>query len=232
MTKGYIFDYGGTIDTRGDHWGRVLWKGYELCGIPVNERQFREAYVHAERILGRNPIIKPSFTFRRTLDTKLRIEMEYLMTEGYWNVSEEMFVKKHSEMLEFLYDEVCNVVAESTKVLEALKPEYPMVLVSNFYGNISTVLREFGLESFFNSVIESAVVGIRKPNTRIFALGIEALGLPASDVTVVGDSYYKDILPAKSLGCRTVWIKGFGWTDEEYDETVPDRVISRLDEIL
>ena len=27
--KGIIFDYGGTLDTRGDHWSEVLWQGYE-----------------------------------------------------------------------------------------------------------------------------------------------------------------------------------------------------------
>ena len=34
--KGIIFDYGGTLDTRGDHWSEVLWKGYERFGIGVN----------------------------------------------------------------------------------------------------------------------------------------------------------------------------------------------------
>ena len=231
MTKGYIFDYGGTIDTRGDHWGR-LWKCYKRCGMPVTEQQFREAYVHAERVLGRNPIVKPSFTFLKTLGTKLRIEMEYLMTEGYWDVSEEGYVMKHSEILKMVYGETCGIVAENRSVLKELGREHPLVLVSNFYGNMSTVLGEFGLDGLFVSVVESAVVGIRKPDPRIFSLGVEALQLPARDVTVVGDSYYKDILPARSLGCRTVWIKGLGWTDEEYDLTVPDKVISRLDELL
>lgn len=232
MTKGLIFDYGGTIDTRGDHWGKVLWKGYERCGIPVNEEQFREAYVHAERTLGRNPIIQPTYTFRKTLDMKLRIEMEHLMMQGYWNVDEAEYKAMHDQLLDLLYGDVCNVVAESKEVLEVLSASHPMVLVSNFYGNIGTVLREFGLEGYFKSVVESAVVGIRKPDPRLFGIGVEALGLPASDVTVVGDSFYKDILPAKKIGCRTIWIKGMGWTDEQYDETVPDKVIARLDELI
>ena len=33
--KGIIFDYGGTLDTRGDHWSEVLWQGYEHFGIGV-----------------------------------------------------------------------------------------------------------------------------------------------------------------------------------------------------
>lgn len=131
-----------------------------------------------------------------------------------------------------VYGETCGIVAENRSVLKELGREHPLVLVSNFYGNMPTVLGEFGLDGLFVSVVESAVVGIRKPDPRIFALGVDALQLPARDVTVVGDSYYKDILPARSLGCRTVWIKGLGWTDEEYDLTVPDKVISRLDELL
>ena len=232
MTKGIIFDYGGTIDTNGDHWGKVLWKGYERCGIPVTELQFREAYVYAERTLGSKSIIRPSYTFHKTLEIKLRLEMEYLMTEGYWDVSEEEYTNKHAELLELLYREVCDVVAESRRVLGVLKNNHPMVLVSNFYGNISSVLKEFDLEQYFNSVIESAVVGIRKPDSRIFTLGVEALGLQATDVTVIGDSFYKDILPAKKAGCHAIWIKGMGWTDEKYDDNVPDMIITRLCELL
>ena len=78
MIKGYIFDYGGTLDTHGCHWGKVIWHAYQHCGVPVTEAQFREAYVYAERTLGRNPIIQPDFTFRQTLETKLRIQLEYL----------------------------------------------------------------------------------------------------------------------------------------------------------
>ena len=76
--KGYIFDYGGTIDTRGCHWGKMLWHAYERHQVPVCEEHFREAYVYAERELGKNPIIQPSYTFRKTLETKLRIELDCL----------------------------------------------------------------------------------------------------------------------------------------------------------
>ena len=53
-----------------------------------------------------------------------------------------------------------------------------------------------------------------------------------SEVTVVGDSFYKDILPAKKAGCRTIWFKGEGWTDETYDESIPDQVITDLSQVI
>ena len=78
LIRGYIFDYGGTLDTAGRHWGRVLWNGYLRHGVPVDEAAFRDAYVFAERKLGSCPIIRPDDTFRTTLDKKLALELGFL----------------------------------------------------------------------------------------------------------------------------------------------------------
>ncbi|MBR1469401.1 MAG: HAD family hydrolase [Prevotella sp.] len=236
--KGIIFDYGGTLDTAGCHWGQMLWHAYERQQVPVTEQQFRDAYVHGERTLGRNPIIKPDDTFHRTLSTKIRLEMEYLCTQGAWNASETEFKQKHEAVLNDLYAEVQRITAHSADVLSELHQRYPMVLVSNFYGNIACVLREFGFDHLFLDIVESAVVGIRKPDPRIFTLGVEALNrhletpLVPSEILVVGDSFYKDILPARKAGCQTAWFKGEGWTEETYEESVPDLVINDLSELL
>ncbi len=228
-TKGYIFDYGGTLDTGGCHWGKRIWHAYEKCHVPVSEELFRDAYVYAERELGRNPIIQPDYTFRKTLDVKLRIEMEYISEKqpgfdtGLW----------HDAVLYELYEATREETARSLRVLKVLKERRPMVLVSNFYGNIATVLHEFGLDGIFDSIVESAVVGVRKPDPRIFSLGVEALGMKPEDVTVVGDSYDKDIVPARKAGCHTVWMKGEGWTDDEpEDMTAADMTIGTLEELI
>ena len=76
------------------------------------------------------------------------------------------------------------------------------------------------------------MVGIRKPDLRIFLLGVEALGLQPGEVTVVGDSMNKDIIPAREAGCRTVWLRGRQWTDTPVDESLPDNIINDLNELL
>ena len=221
MIKGYIFDYGGTLDTGGQHWGKVIWHAYERQHVPVSEAAFREAYVHAERTLGRNPIIQPDFTFRRTLEEKLRIELDFLRLPQY-----------QQAVVDDLYALTCAETARSREVLLQLRERYPMVLVSNFYGNIATVLREFRLDGIFQTIVESAVVGVRKPDPRIFTLGVEALGLRPDEVIVVGDSMDKDFIPARQAGCHTVWFQGEGWTDDPVDATQADQVITSLTEIL
>ena len=173
--KGIIFDYGGTLDTCGQHWGKKLWHAYERQHVPVSEQQFRDAYVYGERTLGRNPIIKPDYTFHRTLSTKIRLEMEHLCTHNAWDASEEEFRAKHQAVLDDLYAEVQATTAHSIGVLRELHERYPMVLVSNFYGNIECVLHEFGFDGLFLDIVESAIVGVRKPDPRIFELGVEKL---------------------------------------------------------
>ena len=222
MTEGWIFDYGGTLDTGGQHWGKVLWHAYERHRIAVTEQQFREAYVHAERTLGKNPIIKPTDTFRKTLETKLRLQMAFL------GIGDDALLP----LLDDVYAGAVQQTARSRDILLQLKERCPLVLVSNFYGNLSTVLREFALDGISEAVVESAVVGVRKPDPRIFLLGAEALGLPPYSVTAVGDSLEKDIIPARQAGCRTVWLQGEGWTAHDASAPEADRVIYGLDELL
>ena len=228
MIKGYIFDYGGTLDTGGQHWGKVIWHAYERQQVPVTEEAFREAYVHAERTLGKNPIIQPDFTFYKTIETKIRIQLEYLQEKN--DVSFVSYYLK--KLTDDLYALTCKETAKSREVLLQLKQQYPMVLVSNFYGNIATVLKEFQLDGIFDTIIESAVVGVRKPDPQIFTLGVEALGMCPDEVVVVGDSMDKDIIPAGKAGCHTVWFKGEGWTNDPVDESPAEIVITDLTQIL
>ncbi len=229
MHKTYIFDYGGTLDTGGDHWGRVIWHAYERAGIPVGEEQFREAYVFAERKLGSEPIIKPSFTFRETLHTKLQIEMEHLgINEGLTKVLDDLYALTQKQ------------TAASREVLLKLRETATLALVSNFYGNLSTVLSEFHLDDLFDVVVESAAVGVRKPDPAIYRLALTELecnhncqlSILNSQITVVGDSMKNDIQPAKELGLYTIQISGEPWDNINTTGISADRVITNLKELL
>ena len=271
--KGIIFDYGGTLDTRGDHWSEVLWQGYEHFGIGVaddeevepgvsiHKQAFRDAYVYGERALAVNPIVTPDFHFEDILREKLILELNFLAGKELLETgkddsekqaklgnfgkdsdasSESLFLSLSDseihqiavDMARYINAKTLALLKENKQVLEHLKQKgYPMVLVSNFYGNINQVLKDAGIDGYFEGVIESAVVGVRKPNPAIFALGVCALDLPASQVLVVGDTYGKDIVPAHKLGCHTLWIKGLQWEEKKVDESIPDGIIKKLSEM-
>jgi len=201
MIKGILIDFGGTIDSDGIHWFDQFRDAYALVAS-VPETLLWDAYVHTERTLGRNPIIEPTDTFCKTLQTKIALQTEYLQMHG-------ISVTAQDTILDTCYNKVVKHISTVSKpVLE--KIQLPMVLVTNFYGNMHTVLAEFGLDHLFKDVVESAVAGVRKPDPEIFRLGVAALGLEPHETLMIGDSQEKDILPAQSIGCHTILLRPQG----------------------
>ena len=225
--KGIIFDYGGTIDSHGDHWSEVIYDGYKACDVEVDKDEFRSSYVYAERELARVRHIYPEHTFLDLMNIKMRLELDDLANRGI--ITQAVADEKAQPIARYCYERARASVDDARPVLEQLSQKYPLVLVSNFYGNVESVIRDMGILQYFLGIIESAVVGVRKPDARIFMLGVIALGLKPEEVLVVGDSMRKDILPAESIGCRTAWLKGKGWTAEEDAMTHPSQITSLAD---
>lgn len=227
--KGIIFDYGGTIDTNGIHWGELIAKQYRLAGIDIERGLYRNAYVHGERSLARAPIITPEDTFHTLLRKKIAIQFEYLREQ---TLSQQFTPEAAEQIADGCYNKVTDTLATSRAILERLSAKYPMVLVTNFYGNMPVVLEEFGLAGYFKEIIESSVVGMRKPDPALFALGVEALQLPAEETVVIGDSYRKDIYPSSTLGCKTIWIKNICWEEEPIiDGHVPTAITGSIEQV-
>lgn len=214
--KGIIFDYGGTLDSRGVHWSEIIWKGYLQAKVNIDKTDFREAYVYAERFLAKHPLILPEYNFFDLMLEKIKHELLYLNENGLLCCDD--IEEKQREIAKYCYESARECIEEARPVLEMLQKRFPMVIVSNFYGNLNSVLKDFDLSKYFTNVIESAVVGVRKPDEKIFKLGVEALGVAANAVLVIGDSYTKDIEPAMAVGCKTAWLKGIGWDDEPIKE--------------
>lgn len=227
--KGIIFDYGGTLDTGGDHWSHIIEAAYRKAGVYIDTDRFRDAYVFAERELARTLHILPHHTFSDLLDIKIKIEMQELAAGDV--VPSEFVDTKAPLIARYCYESARESVDKARPVLEELSKHYKLVLVSNFYGNIATVLKDFGIDSYFSKIVESAVVGVRKPDPRIFEMGAEAMGLKASDTLVIGDSYRKDIVPAEKAGAQVLWLKGRGWTADEDLQFHPN-IISSLHDVL
>ena len=227
--KGIILDYGGTIDTNGDHWSRIIRDGWNKVGIVANDALFREAYVYGEQELERSIQILPAHNFSDLLDIKIQLELQYLAQNGHFPPAQVDV--KAAEVASYCYEVAKENTSKAKDVLVALSKQYPLVLVSNFYGNLDSVLKDFGLSDCFKKVIESAKVGVRKPSVAILEMGIKALGLKPEEVLVVGDSIKNDIDPAKKLGCQTLLLDGRKWEGEQLSAT-DINTIQSFDEIL
>ncbi|RPI17467.1 MAG: HAD family hydrolase [Ignavibacteriae bacterium] len=220
--KAIIFDFGGTLDTDGIHWSEKFWDIYCIAGVGCTKPEYERAYVASEKkILTSNYDKLP---FKDIFRVSLINQLEYLYP-GERSKTQTL----SSRLLELLYDDVVNKIEEAKDVLRSLKKDFKLGLVSNFYGNLKEICEELDL-SMFDTMIDSEIVRIRKPDPEIFSLAVKELKLNASDCIVVGDSYDNDIEPAKGIGCKTIWLKGKSW--REFDNTIhADYTIKSIKEI-
>jgi len=212
QTKGILLNYEGTIDTNGQHWGAILWHYFQKHVIGLEKPVFNKAYAYSETSLAAEDVIHPSDVFLDVLTHKIRRQFDYLISCGYG--------------LDYgLVDTIareCNELAARTLrktkgILEHLSASFPIVLVSNFYGNLNAVLAEFGIRQYFADVIETTNA-VPHLNTEIYEQGVKRLGYAPEECVAVGDSYNRDILPPKEIGCKTVWLNVEGWEEWGIDE--------------
>ena len=83
---------------------------------------------------------------------------------------------------------------------------YRLGVISNADGRVRKLLEEAGLATHLEIILDSAHVGVEKPDPRIFLAATEALGHLPSSCAYVGDVYEIDILGARSAGLRAILI--------------------------
>lgn len=93
---------------------------------------------------------------------------------------------------------------ETLEVLGALRSRgLQLGLISNVGPDPRPALTRMGLAGAFDVEVLSCEVGLVKPDPEIFAMAARGLGLPATDLLMVGDSVHDDG-GAAVLGIRTL----------------------------
>lgn len=131
--------------------------------------------------------------------------------------------------LEMLYEEAPNVI-------KALAQKYELGIIANQLDGLKERLEAFSLLQYFKYIVSSWDVQVMKPDVRIFeyALRLSKCDKDPARAWMIGDRLDNDVLPAKKLGMKTVWIKqGFGALQKpESPSEEPDYTITRLSELL
>jgi len=227
MTEAVIFDFGGTLDTNGIHWSEQFRMSYDKANLNIDPDDFNEAYVNAEPVMYKT--VTEEDNLYSTLQKQSYLQLNYLVEKKGYNFYNSPGVVA-SDIAETNCKYVVKCIDQAVKVLDLFKDRLKYSVVSNFYGNIKSVLKSLNIEDYFQSIIDSTTVGIRKPDEKIFALALKELKVKADNALVVGDSYNRDIVPAKTLGCKTVWLKVKSWTDTK-DTSAADFIIKDFKEL-
>lgn len=95
-------------------------------------------------------------------------------------------------------------------------------VISNSNGSIQSALERLGLAVHLDFVLDSSVVGVEKPDPRIFRLALERARVVPAQAVYVGDLYSIDVLGARAAGLQAVLLDPGGCWGARDCAAVPD----------
>jgi putative hydrolase of the HAD superfamily len=95
----------------------------------------------------------------------------------------------------------CRLAAGTREALDRLRAGgLRLGVVSNSDGRVEEALVAAGLRDCFDVVLDSALVGVEKPDPAIFRAALAALGVAPAEALYVGDLYDVDVAGARAAG--------------------------------
>ena len=199
----------------------IKWIFFDVGSTLVDET---EAYDHRVRDI----IAGTDITFQEFDDMRIALARQGL--DGNSAAINHFGLTKtpwHSE------DEVPYPDAKST-LATLIQMGYKLGIIANQKLGTAERLENWGLRQYFDVIVSSAEIGYAKPDKRIFEKALEMAGCTARESVMVGDRLDNDMIPAKALGMRTVWIKNglAQYQSEELGKDIADVQIASLSELL
>ena len=123
---------------------------------------------------------------------------------------------------------------DAEDVLQYLRShEYKIGVIANQSLGTADRFEKWGLLKYIDVVAASAELGVAKPDRAIFDKALEMAGCTAEEAAMIGDRLDNDIIPAKKLGMKTIWIRqGFAiYQNLRNAEEQPDYIVDGLAEL-
>ncbi len=95
-------------------------------------------------------------------------------------------------------------------LLDLRKTGVKVGIVSNSEGTLEKLFARLGILDAFDFVLDSAVVGVEKPDPRIFYMALERTKISADRALHVGDVFAMDVVGARAAGVNAALIDPFG----------------------
>jgi FMN phosphatase YigB (HAD superfamily) len=199
MIRAILFDMGGTLDGDGQHWLERFVALYRGAGVTLPRETLRAAFDEAERRANSDSTITSS-DFRQMIELYVKWQLDHL---GLTNSGLE------HDLIAGFSGPVRKAVAANVSLLAELAERgFELGVVSNGCGNVEKLCADFGYTPFLSAIVDSRCVGVCKPDPAIFTHALQKLRREPGETMMVGDSFERDIVPAKQLGMKTAWLEG------------------------
>ncbi len=234
--KGVIFDFGSTLMYLDGEWEEVgaqnaanVLAFLQAQGLALDGEEFRLEYRRQrERGYATARATRREYLAQQSL-------RETLAELGHPNLNGRLLAEGVKAL--FHYEESrWTAFPDAVPTLQALQGAgYRLALASNASDDafIRRLLQTLELEPYLHPALNSAGVGIRKPDPLMFRIILEEWGLEPEEAVMVGDTLHADILGAQFVGMRSV----LALMDENPDndrwreQIIPDATIEGLAEL-
>lgn len=210
MIKAVLIDFGHTLVKQRTEEELLLKRGVrrlanylKMKGYPLPVDQF-------ERVEKASRNEADRFREKTLIEVKALNRMTVLLNRFGVPVSPDDELAQKALLL--FYEPIVKdmrLYPDSIRFLRALKKEgYKLALVSNAANDIAVkeAAKRLGVAKFFDTLVISSQVEIRKPGLAIFMRALKDLNVKPSEAAFIGDSMSKDVIGAKKVPMKTILI--------------------------
>jgi HAD superfamily hydrolase (TIGR01509 family) len=194
-----LFDAGNTLIYL-DH-ERIASEVGAALGVPITAAALDRSVGAASRAVESTAAVAAGRTDRE----RAKVYLEALFT-GAGVPAERM--DEVARTLRRLHEEWhlwCRTMPGTGEALDRLRAAgLRLGVVSNSDGRVEEALRAAGIDDRFDVILDSALVGVEKPDPAIFRAALAALGVAPEEALYVGDLYDVDVVGATAAGMEAI----------------------------
>lgn len=209
MIRGVIFDFGSTLIAFRGEASEVRALATRAMVKKLNEESVRlDNDVFIQRFY---ELLETSFAAREASNIEISSMsvLRLVLTEfGYAAVADETL--EHAlacfyKHFEDYWEPMSDLLAVLDEIHEA---DYRLGMISNAgnAANVQRLIDKAGIRKYFDPVLISSEVGLRKPHRLLFETVLRRWQLPAEQVVMIGDMLKADVLGAQQVGMHQIWI--------------------------
>jgi putative hydrolase of the HAD superfamily len=168
--------------------------------VDVNFEKFLNYYkqINLEywRLFRNDAISKEKLRYGRLKDTFDKINV--VVSDDMIHLLSEDYIKYLSSF---------NKVFDGTyEILDYLSKKYTLHIITNGFSEVQNLkMVNSKLDIYFEKIITSESVGVKKPNPKIFQYALEQSNAIPSECVMIGDSWEADIMGAKNFGIKPIY---------------------------
>jgi putative hydrolase of the HAD superfamily len=199
MVRAVLFDMGGTLDGDGQHWLDRFVGVYAEAGLTISRDVLRAAFDEAEERAATDEVMATA-----DLDTMVDRHVGWQLAHLAIDDSQLRRAITRGFTKPMRAAAAANVTLLSRLSARGLT----LGVVSNGCGNVSILCDDLGYAPYLSVIVDSRRVRLFKPDPAIYLYAADRVGESPSAIMMVGDSFERDIRPAKAIGMQTAWLEG------------------------